>query len=372
MDWGVGKFTVSCEGKSMMTTISSVSTVSAVTVVWVAVAIGSVSVVAVVTAVTVVSVTVVTMCMASMRILNGDLFFLIGGHRFFDDGDCWFLDDFCHFFLDNMLIRRRISSNACGRFNARVGVDVRAVTIMCVGVVRGCRWGRLMVVSIVSLEPSVYSVVSMVMTVACLTGKGGIRFTGQAIFWVSTAACIRGRRNRGVVTVVMAVSVSSIVAVSVMTIAVVTVSVVAISVVAISVVAVSIVVIRFGAASVSVSGAINTMDRGNVFTRIDAISRVLRVDLNFFNLLGNFNIFDAMNFLLDVGCFWYELGDVLGVGVCIVMLVMIIMFVVVAGCNSCEEKRNLEEFHLKFCLTNCLLISLLKWISASKINGENL
>ena len=135
VDWSVGKFTVSCVGKSMVATVTSVSSVSAVTVVWVAVAIGSVSVMTVVAAVTVVTVTMVTMFVASMRVLNGDLFFLISGHRFLDDGDCWFLDDFCHFFLNDMLISRRISSDACGRFNARVGVNVRAVSIMCVGVV---------------------------------------------------------------------------------------------------------------------------------------------------------------------------------------------------------------------------------------------
>ena len=195
----------------------------------------------------------------------------------------------------------------------------------------------------------VVTVVIAVVTMVFLTSKGWIRFAGQTMCWVGTTACIRSRGN-SVMTVVV-------------TISVVAVSAVAVSVVAISVVTTSVVVIRFGAWAVSVSGAINTMDRGNVFTRINAISRVFRVVLNFFNLLGNFNVFDAMNFLLDVGCFWNELGDVLGVGVCIVMLVMImmiIMFVVVAGSNSSEEKRNLEEFHLKFRLTKRLLISLLK------------
>ena len=202
-------------------------------------------------------------------------------------------------------------------------------------------------------------VVVTVVTMVFLTSKGWIRFAGQTMCWVGTTACIRGRGN-SVMTVVVTISV---VTVSVVAVSVVAVSVVAISVVAISVVTMSVVVIRFGAWAVSVSGAINTMDRGNVFIRINAISRVFRVVLNFFNLLGNFNVFDAMNFLLDVGCFWNELSDVLGVGVCIVMLVMImmiIMFVVVAGSNSSEEKRNLEEFHLKFRLTKRLLISLLK------------
>ena len=200
----------------------------------------------------------------------------------------------------------------------------------------------------------VMTVVIAVVTMVFLTSKGWIRFAGQTMCWVGTTACIRGRGN-SVMTVVVTISVVAV--------SVVAVSVVAISVVAISVVTMSVVVIRFGAWAVSVSGAINTMDRGNVFTRINAISRVFRVVLNFFNLLGNFNVFDAMNFLLDVGCFWNELCDVLSVGVCIVMLVMImmiIMFVVVAGSNSSEEKRNLEEFHLKFRLTKRLLISLLK------------
>ena len=85
---------------------------------------------------------------------------------------------------------------------------------------------------------TVVTVVIAVVTVVFLTSKGWIRFTGQAMCWVSTTACIRGRGNR-VVSIVMFIS---MVAVSV-----VAISMMAVSVVAISMVTVSVVVIRFGA-----------------------------------------------------------------------------------------------------------------------------
>ena len=89
---------------------------------------------------------------------------------------------------------------------------------------------------------TVVTVMIAVVTVVFLTSKGWIRFTGQAMCWVSTTACIRSRGNR-VVTVVVTVSMMSV---SVMTV-VVAISMMAVSVVAISVVTVSVVVIRFGA-----------------------------------------------------------------------------------------------------------------------------
>ena len=115
----------------------------------------------------------------------------------------------------------------------------------------------------------------------------------------------------------------------------------------------------------------NGRDGRNVFTRVNAISRVLRVVLNFDNFLGNSNLFGGWDLNIDVvslfnsliGGLWHKLGDMTSVGVESMTVMAVVSVVAMVsgvgnfdlvsnwsfpGLNSSNEKGSGEEFHLVF------------------------
>lgn len=120
-----------------------------------------------------------------------------------------------------------------------------------------------------------------------------------------------------------------------------------------------------------VSGTTDRRDRRNVFTRVDAITRVFRVVHDFDDFLGDSNFFGGWDLNIDVvslfnsliGGVWHKLGDVSSVGVesMTVMAVVSVVSMVSGvgnlglvnnwsfpGLNSSDEKGSGEEFHLVF------------------------
>ena len=112
----------------------------------------------------------------------------------------------------------------------------------------------------------------------------------------------------------------------------------------------------------------NGRDGRNVFTRVNAISRVIRVVLNFDNFLGNSNLFGGWDLNIDVvslfnsliSGFWHKLGDMRSVGVESMTVMSVVAMVSgignfdlvsnwsFPGLNSCDEKGSGEEFHFVF------------------------
>ena len=133
------------------------------------------------------------------------------------------------------------------------------------------------------------------------------------------------------------------------------------------------VAVTMGGFVVNMCFVANGRDGRNVFTRVNAISRVLRILLNFDNFFGNSNLFGGWDLNIDVvslfnsliGGFWHKLGDMPSVGVesMTVMAVVSVVAMVsgvgnfdlvsnwsfmMIGLNSSNEKGSGEEFHLVF------------------------
>ena len=216
---------------------------------------------------------------------------LVGDDWLLDDLGCWNLDGLGDLLLDDVLISGGVGGDAGDGGDTAVGVDVGVAAIMGVGVVSLGSRGGVVALLVVGLS------VSVSLSVVLLSVSVGLL--------ASISAEVGAGVGRGRV--------------------------------------------------VDVGGSTDGGDGWDVLTGFHAIARVVGVDLNLLDGLGDLLLLSGwdlnidVRFLsnLDVVNFWDELFDELGVGVAIAVSLAVSITVPVGGNGSSEEGSN-EEFHFLF------------------------